>query len=40
VLKNTLTQVAKKAELGTVRFVKHEDNVLMINTELVANESD
>ena len=38
VLKNTLTQVAKKAQLGSVRFVKHEGGVLMINTSLLASE--
>ena len=35
VLKNTLTQVAKREQIKNVRFVKHEDGVLMINTELL-----
>ena len=38
ILRNTLTQVAKKAQLGNVRFVKHEGSCLMINTELVPSD--
>jgi len=40
-LKNMLTQVAAKCELkDTVRFVKHENALIAINTAKVDNGSD